>query len=799
VKLKFAQIMAREGAQRLAEVSKAFEQAALHHPNYTPVAETLQAIRTGELETLKKLHIRLEQNNTLFGQIRAAEKRFWSLRDSYPLLHGAISGDISNSVWKERILMLPDACRWKFAHTRIAEYLSTQKTDTLKKQFNACEERIGRIVSELASLLAWKFCFKRMGDPERANLSEWVDAMKKARMKYSKFILRYRADAQNKMDACRKCVPAWVMPLHRVFETVPPEPGSFDVIIVDEASQCGQDASILLWIGKQVIVVGDDQQISPTPVGTEMTQVFNLMDTHLKDFQHKTTFYPDKSLFDHCKVLFPKPVALREHFRCMPEIIRFSNDLCYSASPLIPLRSYPTDRLEPLVPMFVKTGYAEGKNDTIINRNEVAAIVEQIQKCIADRKYDGKTFGVVALQGQSQAKLITQMLLERLNPAEIEKRRLICGSPYSFQGDQRHIMFISMIVAISDDRRKPAALVTDMFKKRFNVAASRGQDQVFLFHSIRIEELSPDCFRRRLLEHYYSRPTSGPIAGCESLDALAKIASRADRKVDRPPGKFDSWFEVDVYLHLATKGYRVIEQFPINEYKIDMVIEGAKNKLAFECDGDFWHGPEQWEADKVRQRMLERSGWKFYRLLESEYRWDPEAAFEKLKVELDDQNILPVYSWSTGAAEAEPTAPIDIEDPDEAEDQGAEAEDSEKTALHEPQPPISEPIRPKARAYIRTETAAKTVNPGKPNSSSECDTIVRPLVTDGDVLKIKRDIFKTLNGEASASLAMDKLCETIRAGNPKIEGFPEKFAQAIDLLRDRKQILEDASGVVFLK
>ena len=46
---------------------------------------------------------------------------------------------------------------------------------------------------------------------------------------------------------------------------------------------------------------------------------------------------------------------------------------------------------------------------------------------------------------------------------------------------------------------------------------------------------------------------------------------------------------------------------------------------------------------------------------------------------------------------------------------------------------------------------------------------------------------------------MDKLCETIRAGNPKIVGFAEKFAQAIDLLRDRRQILEDASGVVFLK
>ena len=88
--------------------------------------------------------------------------------------------------------------------------------------------------------------------------------MKKARMKYSKFILRYRADARTEWTPAANVSRPPVMPLHRVFETVPPEPESFDVIIVDEASQCGQDASILLWIGKQVIVVGDDQQISPS-------------------------------------------------------------------------------------------------------------------------------------------------------------------------------------------------------------------------------------------------------------------------------------------------------------------------------------------------------------------------------------------------------------------------------------------------------------------------------------------------------------------------------------------------------
>ena len=208
------------------------------------------------------------------------------------------------------------------------------------------------------------------------------------------------------------------------------------------------------------------------------------------------------------------------------------------------------------------------------------------------QKYDGKTFGVVALQGESQAKLITQMLLEQLNPAEIEKRRLICGSPYSFQGDQRHIMFISMIIAISDDRRKPAALVTDMFKKRLNVAASRSPVQVFLFHSIRIKELQPRLLRRRLLEHYYSRPTSGPIAGCGEPRCPCQDCF-AGRSQGRPAAReLSTVGSRSMFTCIfRTKGYRVIEQFPINEYRIDMVIEGAKNKLALECDGDYLAWP----------------------------------------------------------------------------------------------------------------------------------------------------------------------------------------------------------------
>jgi len=68
------------------------------------------------------------------------------------------------------------------------------------------------------------------------------------------------------MDCIPK-IPAWIMPLHRLWETVDAEPGLFDTIIIDEASQAGIDSLALLLLAKRIIVVGDDKQNSPEAVG----------------------------------------------------------------------------------------------------------------------------------------------------------------------------------------------------------------------------------------------------------------------------------------------------------------------------------------------------------------------------------------------------------------------------------------------------------------------------------------------------------------------------------------------------
>jgi very-short-patch-repair endonuclease len=449
------------------------------------------------------------------------------------------------------------------------------------------------------------------------------------------------------------------MPLHRVYETVDAGAGVFDVIIVDEASQCGPEGLPLLYLGTRVLIVGDDKQISPEAVGVNREQVQQLMRNYLHDFDHADSFDVESSLFDHGRIRFSNRISLREHFRCMPEIIRFSNDLCYRTDPLIPLRQYPPDRLDPLKITTIQNGYREGTGNRIINRPEADALVETIEKCCMDDRYQGMTMGVIVLQGEAQAYHIEEKLLQKIGAEEMENRRLICGNPYSFQGDERDIIFLSMVAAPNE---RIGTMTKAADQRRFNVAASRAQDQMWLFHSATINHLSEQCFRRRLLEHFLNPASHISQALGEDAEELREKAFQANRMIEKAPAPFDSWFEVDVVLQIAGNGFRVVPQYKFADKRIDIVVQGEKSQLAVECDGDFWHGADAYTADMERQRKLERCGWQFFRIRESRYYADPEKALEPLWSLLEQMGIVPVTA-------------NDKQDPEPENDNGYEEED----------------------------------------------------------------------------------------------------------------------------
>jgi very-short-patch-repair endonuclease len=105
----------------------------------------------------------------------------------------------------------------------------------------------------------------------------------------------------------------------------------------------------------------------------------------------------------------------------------------------------------------------------------------------------------------------------------------------------------------------------------------------------------------------------------------------------------ESDFERDVLRRLVQRGYSVTPQVGSAGYRIDLVVEGTKGRrLAVECDGDKYHGPERWNEDIRRQRILERVGWRFWRCWASSFTIDPDGCMADLFGILSKAGIEPV-------------------------------------------------------------------------------------------------------------------------------------------------------------
>lgn len=587
------------------------------------------------------------------------------LEQGCPGLRDLIDSNRATPEWRQRLSTLDRAWAWSAARAWLHRIADGNHHRPLVEQRQRLQEKVEKVTEELATLKAWQAFLDRLDDTTEQHLTAWTKAVSRIGKGTGKYAYRHRRTARQYLTACIPKMPAWIMPLHKLWETTAPSPGAFDTVIVDEASQAGIESLALLLLAKRVVVVGDDKQNSPEAVGVLEDDIARLAHDHLHAFRFQEEFRPDTSFFDHAERAFGNLISLREHFRCVPEIIRFSNDLCYTDAPLIPLRQPPPDRLSPaLRSTFVETGLCEGDGQRILNRAEAEKIVRTIEECLDDEAYEGKTMGVIVLQGHAQAELIEKKLAERLEPKVREERKLRCGVPATFQGDQRDVVFLSLVVAPNHQYRALTGLPD---QRRFNVAMSRGRDQTWLFRSVQQHDLSREDLRWRLV-NFFNSSTHGVSEGLyEELDRLEREARGSHRKPGEQPDPYESWFEVEVALELLRRRFRIRPQYEVAGYRIDLVIEGLETRLAVECDGDCWHGPENYDHDMARQRQLERAGWTFARIRESEFYSNRPTAIEPVLAACHALGIHPIDHHGT-PDQQEPITAADVGGPPPPDD-----------------------------------------------------------------------------------------------------------------------------------
>jgi very-short-patch-repair endonuclease len=527
-----------------------------------------------------------------------------------------------------------EAWIWRQLHDELEKRASVS-LEGLQSSIEKYTEQLRQTTIDLIDTRAWAFQAGRTSLAQRQALIGWLDTIRKMGKGTGIRVPRLRAEAAQQMTECRGAVPVWIMPLSRVVENFDPRKSKFDVVIIDEASQSDVMALVALYLGKKVVVVGDHEQVSPSAVGQEVAIVQNLIDQFLQGIPNAHLYDGQTSVYDLARQSFGGTIRLVEHFRCVTEVIQFSNNLSYFGD-IKPLRDSSRVALRPHTVAYRVSGSTK---DGKVNRQEAEVIASLITAAIEQPEYqfnefqDRCSFGVVSLVGEDQALEIDQLLHMHLRPEVYDRHRILCGTPAQFQGDERDVMFLSMVdtptggpLSFRDQQ---------MFKQRYNVAASRARDQMWVIHSLNVQtDLKTGDLRRRLIEH------------AQDPSALLRILEDKERRTESP-------FERDVLRRLVREGYRVTPQWKVGARRIDLVVEGNGKRLAVECDGDRCHPHEKLAEDMERQAVLERLGWIFARIRGSVYFRDPDRAMKSVFERLQSLDIFPSEEFLASSTTAQ--------------------------------------------------------------------------------------------------------------------------------------------------
>jgi very-short-patch-repair endonuclease len=512
---------------------------------------------------------------------------------------------------------------------RLASHLAVIDSQDELKRLSALrrtlEQDLARNYETLVVKRTWLKLAENMTASARVALQAYLNAMQRIAESDEKRAYRYRHDARFAAHEAYRALPCWIMPHHRISESLPAQLGAFDLVVIDEASQSDLSALPVLLRARKVLIVGDDRQVSPQGIDLQEERIKALMQRHLSEQPalYRAQLSPDRSIYDLAKVVFARSgVMLKEHFRCVAPIIEYSKREFYNHD-LRPLRlPRASERIDPpLLDVLI----SNGRNENGINQAEIEYIVDEIRRIAGDSRLHDHSIGVVSLLGEEQALCIWERLLDDLGLDVIRRHNIACGDARMFQGRERHVIFLSMVAAPGNIG---APLARDIFGQQLNVAASRARDQMILVRSVELDQLPEDDKLRRGLIQHFARPFG---------DEPRKVSDARDL--------CESALEREIYDWLIGHGYRVMPQVRVGGYRIDLVVEGAHDsRLAIECDGDKYYGPEQWTEDMRRQRALERAGWVFWRCFAASFFRRRNAVLEDLRQALGAQGIEAVRS-----------------------------------------------------------------------------------------------------------------------------------------------------------
>jgi len=404
-------------------------------------------------------------------------------------------------------------------------------------------------------------------------------------------------------------LPCWAVTSLSARNKVPFEAGFFDILVIDEASQCDIASCLpLLYRAKNVVVIGDPQQLKHISTITEQ-QDRQLLTKHDLVDAHANWAYSVNSLFDLASHLC-KPediVDLRDHHRSHLDIIEFSNQQFYGGRLRIATRydklrtlqrEEPAVRWSNIKGQVVRPSAGGAENPT-----EAQAVVDELKR-LCEQGYAG-SIGVVS-PFSAQANRIRELAYQDdALTARLVHMDFLAYTVHKFQGDERDVIIFSPVV--SKGIRDGALYFLRNNRYLFNVAVTRARAALIVVGDYSacidsgVEYLSKYATYVKRLEHDRKEPRTAKVASDFGAD-YPNVAK---------PELVSDWEHV-LYRELYAAGIPTVPQYEEDQYILDFALFDGQRKLDIEVDGERYHrgwDGELCRRDQIRNQRLIELGW----------------------------------------------------------------------------------------------------------------------------------------------------------------------------------------------
>ncbi len=419
--------------------------------------------------------------------------------------------------------------------------------------------------------------------------------------------------------AIRSYLPCIMMSPMSVAQYLEPGKHSFDLLVIDEASQMKpEDALGAMLRCSQAVVVGDPEQLPPSDFFVAANNSEN----------EETEDAPEESILELGRRCWHPMRMLEVHYRSRHHsLIAYSNREFYDERLLV----YPSPVMED--PEFgVSCRRIDGRYEVGQGRNqdEARAIVDEAAALMRARL--DRSIGIVAVN-QAQRDLIEHLMDERTatDPDIQAYRQEWSGKLEDFfiknlenvQGDERDIILISTVYGRNTEgvfHQHFGPINKAYGHRRLNVLFTRAKCKLTVFTSLDHTQIAADGNRRgvRVLKEFLEYATRGTITPGRATGG-------------EPESDFERWF----LSRLKSAGYEAHPQVGVAKYRIDIGVVHPDQKgsyvLGVECDGATYHSSKSArDRDRLRQDVLEGLNWKIHRVWSTDWYRDPEREFARL-------------------------------------------------------------------------------------------------------------------------------------------------------------------------